>query len=409
MTARLWFATELFYPEATSTAYILTKLAESLAKWGPVGVLCAQPNYELKGQTAPRVEVVNDVEVFRVSHPKLDRAGILRRLVNLVVVTVQLFAKALLQFRRGDVVVVVTNPPALPFAILFAAKARGVSTVLLVHDVYPDAAVISGLVRADRSIVRIWRRANGWLLRHVDRVVVLGRDARELVCTSLRGRREKVRLIENWADSDLVFPVAIQENGLVRELGLEGRFILGYAGNIGRVHDVPTLLGAAERLRMDCPDVQMVFVGSGAKEADVRVASSRPGANVTFVGPLPRERQQEFLNACHVSILAMAPGMAGVGVPSRLYNALAAGRPLIVVADKDSEPARVVSEEGAGLQVDPGDITSLVAAIRKLKSDPIALAEAGRRARRAAVKRFSFSSVVDSYRALLGELGWPCR
>jgi glycosyltransferase involved in cell wall biosynthesis len=409
MTARLWFATELYYPEATSTAYILTKLAESLAKWGPVGVLCAQPNYELKGRTAPRVETVNGVKVFRVSHPKLDRAGILRRLVNLVVVTVQLFARALLQFRKGDVVVVVTNPPALPFAILFAAKVRGVVTVLLVHDVYPDAAVISGLVRADGFVVRLWRGANGWLLRHADRVVVLGRDARELVCTSLRGHVEKVQVIENWADSDSILPASIHENELVRELGLEGRFILGYAGNIGRVHDIRTLLDAAERLRIDCPDVQMVFVGSGAKEADVRVASSQPGSNVTFVGPLPRERQQVFLNACHVSILAMAPGMAGVGVPSRLYNALAAGRPLIVVADKESEPARVISEEGAGLQVDPGDVPSLVAAIRKLKSDPIALVEAGRQARRAAVKRFSLSNAVTSYRALLGGLGWPCR
>lgn len=403
----LWIATEIYYPEKTSTGFLLTKLAEGLAATGRVGVLCAQPSYERRGERAPAREVVGGVDVVRVPHPRFNRASIFGRLLNVAVVTLGIFVRAVREFRRGDVAIVVTNPPLLPFAIYAAARLRRVSVALLVHDVYPEAAVLAGVLRPKGAVARIWKLANNWLFRRMDRIVVLGRDTHGLFASRMHDGAARLRVIANWADADDVQPALPEENSLLKSLGLDGRFVLGYAGNMGRVHDIELLLAASRQLRQAAPDVHMLFVGSGAKDHEVKAAAAVPETNVTLVGPMDRDQQPIFLNACHVAIMALAPGMAGIGVPSRLYNVLAAGRPVVAAVDANSEPSLILQEEQVGVQVTPGDVPAFVQAVVNMRSDPSYLKAAGERARRAAITRFGFSQTLDAYRELLAEWDWP--
>jgi glycosyltransferase involved in cell wall biosynthesis len=176
---------------------------------------------------------------------------------------------------------------------------------------------------------------------------------------------------------------------------------------MGRVHDIELLVAASRRLRQTSPDVHLLFVGSGAKSGLVADAAAEAGSNISMVGPRQRSEQNDFLNACHVSVMALAPGMAGVGVPSRLYNVLAAGRPLIAAVDAESEPARVIREERVGIDTPPGDVEAFTRAVEAARADPHALREAGARARRAAVERFGFDRILAAYRELISELRAP--
>jgi colanic acid biosynthesis glycosyl transferase WcaI len=406
-SGRVWVATELYYPEKTSTGFLMTKLAEGLAASGSVGVLCAQPSYERRGEEAPAREHINGTEIFRVKHPRFDRARILGRVLNVAAVTPRMFIRALREFRRGDIAFVLTNPPLLPFAIYMAGKLRGVRVTLVVHDVYPEAAILAGVLKPGRPPARLWRTANNWLFRRMDRIVVLGRDTRRIFAQRLNDGEGRLRVIGNWADTDDVRPADISENTLLNSLGIRGRFVLGYAGNMGRVHDIELLLAAARRLRDVAPDVHFLFVGNGVKEPSVKAEAARPNSNVTLVGPMDRDQQQTFLNACHVAVMALAPGMSGIGVPSRLYNILAAGRPIIAAVDGDSEPSLVLQEEDVGIQVPPGNVDAFVGAVVKLRSDPTYLKQAGERARRAATERFGFPQTLAAYRGLLNEWNWP--
>ena len=410
MTVRqgtLWIATEIYYPEKTSTGYLLTRLAEGLASSGPVGVLCAQPSYEQRGLRAPPRENVNGVGIVRVRHPGFDRAKILGRLLNVIVVTLRMFVRALRELRRGDVSIVVTNPPLLPIAIYAAAALRRVPVVLLVHDVYPEAAILAGVLRENGILARIWAIANGWLFRRVDSIVVLGRDALNLVASRVPDGSARVHIIPNWADTDEVSPSAATDNPLLHALQLQDRFVLGYAGNMGRVHDIEMLIDAARHLQIEVPDAHVLFVGNGAKDSVIKSATKANVGNVTLVGPMDRSEQSVFLNACHVAIMAFTPGMAGVGVPSRLYNVLAAGRPLVAAVDAESEPALVIREEDVGVQVPPGDARAFADAVKRMRSDPSYLEAAGARARRAAIERFGFPKVLAAYTELLGGWNWP--
>ncbi|MCX6922862.1 MAG: glycosyltransferase family 4 protein, partial [Verrucomicrobia bacterium] len=230
-----------------------------------------------------------------------------------------------------------------------------------------------------------------------------GRDMKRLVERKLGDAAGKLMVIPNWADLDEVAPAERRDNALLRKLGLLDKFVIGYAGNIGRVQGVEALFDAACRLRQ-AADVHFLFVGSGQKVGWLKQAiEDAQLKNITLTGSRPRAEQSVFLNACDVGVVPLVPGMSGAGVPSRLYNLMAAGKPVIAVVDEDSEPALVVREEAIGWVVPAGQGDQVAAAILEAKSDTKRLAEMGRRARSAAEARYSREQIIKAYSDLLGD------
>ena len=119
---------------------------------------------------------------------------------------------------------------------------------------------------------------------------------------------------------------------------------------------------------------------------------------------MSRDRQNVFLNACDVTIASLVRGMRGAAVPSRVYNYLAAGKPLIGVCETNTELSRIVEEEDVGVSVEPGDAIGLAAAIRHLMGSRALRERMSRNARAAAVKKYSADVILPLYRnALLGD------
>jgi glycosyltransferase involved in cell wall biosynthesis len=403
----LWILSELYHPEETSTGWIMTRIAEGLAGRFDVKVLCGQPTYSARGTRAPAVEVRGGVEIRRCAGSTLDKNRLALRALNLVSLSASIFYQAIRRVRRRDLVLVVTNPPALPFLAAAACWARGASCVLLVHDVYPEALVAAGLIRrggwGERLLSSLTRR----LYRRMARVISLGRDMSALVAAKAPEAAGRIVAITNWADDELVRPRPRGENPLIEELGLTAPFVLQWAGNMGRTHALAEVVEAAER----CRDrgIHFLFVGEGAKKPwlEAEVARRRL-TNITTVPNQPRTASERFLNACDVALLTVIPGMAGVSVPSRMYNILASGRPMIAMVDPSTEVARVIAEEGVGWVVPVGDVDRLVAVIEEARSDPSALAAMGANARRAAETTYSFASVIARYARLVDEC-WDAR
>ena len=396
----VWFVSELYYPEATSTGYYVTGIAEGLAATATVKVLCSQPTYASRGLRVPAHEIRKGVEIFRGAGTTFDKNTMLLRLVNLMTITFSLFALALRSFRPGDIVIVTTNPPSLPFVIRFACAMRGAHCVLLVHDVYPDVLVATGMLRQRAVATRLLNGLQRLLVRSMARVVVIGRDMERLMRRRATGDAV-IELIPNWADLEDIAPSDRQENALLSTLGIAERFVVQYSGNIGRTHGIDTLLSAADRLRDD--RVQFLFIGDGARRRVIEqaIASGKTG-NVTLLAPQPRQTLSTSLNACDVAVVSLAPGMSGVSVPSRMYNILAAGKPIVAVADDESELARVVREEQVGWVVPPGDVEALVSVVRLARTAD--LRPIRERARAAVERSYSYRGVVERYRDLLDDI-----
>ncbi len=394
---RLWVVCEVYYPEKISTGYYLTSIAEGLADDFDVKVLCGQPNYAARGTIAPKHELRNGTEIFRAGSTTLDKNVIPYRVVNMITLGASMFLKALTHFRRGDRILVVTAPPSLPYTIAPAALLRGASYVPLLHDCYPEILLATRKAGPRSPIVKLINIFNRWLFKHASKLIVVGRDMKEMMLRKTAGLDIPIDVIPNWADLEIILPTPRAENPLLKELGIENKFVLMYAGNIGHPTDVETIVNAAEKF-LDEPTFHFVFIGSGAKrkwlEDQVR---DRGLTNVTLLDVRPREDQIVFLNACDVGIIGLVQGMWGTAMPSRTYNMLAAGKPIIALTESGSELARVIDEEQVGWHVEPGAVDDLVHVIRTASSSD-KLAEMSERAYAAARAKYSLDTAIEAYR-----------
>jgi glycosyltransferase involved in cell wall biosynthesis len=224
---------------------------------------------------------------------------------------------------------------------------------------------------------------------------------RELVIQKLQGVEKNVTIIPNWADLTKIHPHETRQNQLLRELGLADRFIIQYAGNMARVNDVESIVQAAVHLA-NRDDIHFLFIGAGAKRAWLEQAVNAARLpNVTIHPPLPRSDQETFLNACHVGVIALNAGMKGVSVPSRSYNIMAAGKPILAIVEPGTETDDVIKEEGIGWTVPPGHPELLAKTILTIQSQPEQVTEKGRKARQVAERLYSLDTAIEKYRQVI--------
>ena len=394
---RLWVVSELYYPEMTSTGYYLTCVAEGLAKDFEVKVLCGQPNYSARGVSAPAREIYNEVEIFRCPGTRLDKNVIPFRLINMLTLSASIFFKALFNFKTGDRILVVTTPPSLPFITALAALFRGAAYTLLIHDNYPEILIAVEKAKADSLLVKTLGFFNRWLYKYASKIIVVGRDMKELVEEKTSGLDIPIATIPNWAELETVEPKPRAENKLLQELNLSAKFVFLYAGNMGYPNDLESILWCAEKLQDD-ERFHFVFLGAGVKRKWLeREVYERGFRNVTILDPRPRSEQNIFLNACDVGIVSLVKKMWGVSMPSRTYNILAVGKPILALTEADSELARVVAEENVGWNVAPNEPEKLLETIYRIYAEREKLAEMGKRARKSAVEKYSVEKAVSGY------------
>ncbi|QYO67346.1 glycosyltransferase family 4 protein [Leptolyngbya sp. 7M] len=400
---RLWVVSELYYPEDTSTGYYLTRIAEGLAGDLDVKVLCGQPTYSKRGMRFSKRELHKNVEIFRVFGTTFDKNVIPLRVVNMLTLGASVFFAALRRFRRGDKVLVVTTPPTMPFVVAIASLIKGAGYTLLIHDSYPEILVAARKTRPESLFFKTASVANRWLYKHCAKIIVVGRDMEEMTRHKTHGLDIPIVYIPNWAELETVSPAPREENTLIKELGIQEKVIFLYAGNMGYPNDMESLIECAKRLQDEGQQKpHFVFLGSGVKRKWLeREVAANGLENVTILDPRPRSEQQEFLNACDIAIVSLVSNMKGVSMPSRTYNILAAGKPILAITEPGSEIDLVVKENAVGWSVFPQKPEELYVTIQQIVSEHDKYAEMGLRARQAAESEYSLDTAIERYRSAI--------
>ncbi len=394
----LWIVSELYYPEMTSTGYYLTSIAEGLTDEFKVKVLCGQPNYSKRGTRAVSHEIHNKVEIFRAFGTTLDKNVIIFRLLNMLTLSLSIFFKALFKFQKGDKILVVTTPPSMPFIVALASLFRGGSYILLIHDNYPEILVAVNKTKENSMLVQTIEFFNRWLYKYASKIIVCGRDMKKLVERKIEGLDIPVSYIANWAELEQVSPQPRENNKLLKELSLEDKFIFLYAGNMGHPNDLESLVFCAEKLLAD-EKFHFIFLGAGVKRKWLeREVSEKKLSNITLLDSKPRSEQNIFLNACDVAIVSLVKKMRGVSMPSRTYNILAVGKPILGLVEPDSEVSYVVEEEKVGWIVPPNEPEKLLEVIRQIYKERDKIPEMQKRARNSAVAKYSLETAVENYK-----------
>ncbi len=394
----LWVVTELYYPEETSTGYYLTRIAEGLTEDYEVKVLCGQPNYSARGVRAPKREIHKQVEIFRSFGTTFDKNIIFFRLINMLTLSLSIFWNALFQFKKGNRVLVVTTPPSLPFITAFASLLRGTSYILLIHDNYPEILIAAEKTSAESGFVKTLNFFNRWLYKYASKIIVVGRDMEKLIERKTEGLDIPIKTIPNWAEMETVEPADRATNALLQELNLQDQFIFLYAGNMGYPNDLESVIRCAGQLKKELP-IHFIFLGNGVKRNWLeREVKKKSLTNVTILSPRPRSEQTVFLNACDVALVSLVKKMWGVSMPSRTYNILAAGKPILALTENLSELAQVVAEDDVGWIVPPNAPQELLKTIRQIYLNKNKLPEMGHRARHSAEKKYSLKTALEKYK-----------
>ncbi len=378
MTVR--FVNRVFPPATGATGLHLADLADGLAARGwSVEVVTGPAPGAPAQETRP-----SGVAVRRLSGAPLGHASLLRRAAGYAALWPRLVREAA-RAPHPDGIVLLTDPPLLAAAGAWLRRRTGAAVVLWTQDLYPDVAVALGVLpRAAAAPLRaVARRA----LRAADAVVVVGRCMAGRVAGS-GVRPDRLHVIPNRAlAAARPSPRDAAEGDVARSAfraahGLEGRFVVMYSGNLGRAHPLSGVLDAAARLAPMRPDVLVVFVGDGPQRAWVEAEVTRRHLpNVRVLPPQPTGALAGSLGAADLHLVTLDGALAGLVVPSKVYGALAVGRPVLVVAPRESEAVRVVDEAGAGTVLPPdASGEAVAAAILHWADDPVAAATAGRRA-----------------------------
>jgi colanic acid biosynthesis glycosyl transferase WcaI len=404
-TRRLTIVSQFFDPDPSATAYFVSDIAYGLVKLGwDVRVITAQPSYTPGLPPSPSHEVKEGVAIRRLALRGYTRTRLAQRLAAQLAFTWAV-ARELALDAPPDVVMAVTCPPFLTW-LAPAVRARGIKFVALIHDVYPE--VVSVLGKAPGALAAAWAGVERLALGRSDIVIALGECQKQVLQAKLATGRVPVIAIPHWAKESVAGaePVPRAGHPLLTALGIEGKFVIQYSGNLGLFHGLEILPEVIAGLS---PEVFHVLVVGGGQMRDwlSREVEARGLRHVTFLPHQPEADLAVTLTACDVALVCLDPRAVGLCVPSKIYGSLAVGRAVCVVAPSHAEPARTVIEHDCG-RVAEYDAPKVVSVLNAMANDRAGTAAMGVRGRAGYAKSYRRDLALARYAsALEGALSHP--
>lgn len=398
---KTWIVSEYYYPTVTSTGYYITEIAEHLAtKTENIHVICTNSNYNANtNQATEKEEIKNNVHIHRVFTGNINKDIFILRGIRLLWSSLRLFIKLFSNVSKGDKLIVVTNPAFLFLLFPIIKKFKKIEYTILVHDIFPENLVAIGKLRKASLLYKLLSKLFNYAYSQAETCVAIGRDMIEVLKLKTK-HKSKIILIPNWADVTDVYPIAKEKTKMINSLDLTGKFVFQFAGNLGHAQGLDNILEAIKLI--DNKDLHFLFIGAGAKAETIKnFIENNSHNNVTLIGFQNRDEQNDFLNACDVSIVTLSEGMFGLGVPSKSYNIMAAGKPIIIVADKNSEVSLCVKEFNIGWVVEPNNPKALKDTFLKAYKDADSFEAIKIRSRQIAETHFAKDIILNKYLELL--------
>lgn len=397
---RVIFVNRYFHPDQSATSRMVSALAFGLAKHGTdVEAIASRTRHDDPESLLPGAEAYAGVKIARLATTRFGRHTLPGRALDYLSFHVMAFFWLLSHVRRGDMVVVCTDPPLISLACGLPVRLRGGHTVNWIMDLFPETAVELGLFRKMPFLGRL-----AAILRN--RSIARSRLSicpTEKMADFLRARglpAERIKVLHHWSDAAEIHPVAKDKNPLRIAWGYGEKFVVGYSGNFGRAHEFATLIDAATLLS-DRTDIAFLMIGGGYKLASVEAAvRERNLTNVTFKPLQPADRIAESLGVPDLHVVSLLPHLEHCIIPSKFYGILAAGRPTLFIGDPKGSVAAVIDARRCGVTVEIGRAEQLAETISALAAAPQRVAVMGAAARAVLEADYAYERALLSWRSL---------
>ena len=388
---RILFLSHYFPPEVNAPA---SRTYEHCKQWVQDGhqvtvVTCA-PNhprgtvYEGYLNKLFQREEKDGIQVVRIWTYVTANEGFLKRTLNYL--SYMVAAVIVAPYLSNFDVVLSTSPQFFNgLAGYLVSRIKRLPWILEIRDLWPESIVAVGAI-TNRPIIRLLEGLELFAYRKADHLVVVT-DAFKAHMLARGISPKKVTVIKNGADFSLYKKPPHGHTNLVRELGLEGKFVASYFGTHGMAHHLETVLEAAYELR-EWKDIVFLLVGDGAERSRlVTMRDEKKLSNVLMLDQQPKENMPELWSLSNVSlVLLKKSALFKTVLPSKIFESMAMERPVILGVEGES--AELVLSAGGGICIEPESSKDLAIQVLKLYRDPTLRQKLGSSGRRYVLEHF---------------------
>ena len=245
---------------------------------------------------------------------------------------------------------------------------------------------------------------------NAERVLTLGDRMADRIGDQMEVSRTPAKIISvvpPWADTEKIKPLPKEENDFARTHGLLNKTVVMYSGNMGHGHDIETILHAARRLRLR-EELHFMFIGAGPKWSLVEDAiRSEDFPNVTLLGWQAEEVLPYSLAAADVAVVSIEKGVEGISIPSKAFSFLAAGVPILLLSQRNSELAALIEQNQCGWIAEPGSVEGFLDVLDAVLECPLETAAFQRNSRQTGTRLGSRKNSEAIIELLCGDAAPP--
>ncbi len=391
--------TQYYPPEVGAPQTRLALLVKQLVERGhQVTVLTAMPNYP-QGKIHPgyggflKFESTGGVRIIRSFIYPSQKASFIFRMANYFSFVLSSALAGSFFLRKSDFLMVESPPLFLGLSAWWLTRLKRARLIFNVADPWPDKLVDMGVLKQASKLYQVssslatWFYRQSWLVSYQERGIS-GH-------IKPRAPAASIYFLSNGADTTQFSP-ANYDAGRRAELAGGAQFLAVFAGMYNLQQGLNYVLDVAELLK-DNLDIRFALVGDGPlKQVLVADAVQRNLTNVTFLSALPSKEISQILATADLSLAPIKLALPSV-VPVKMYEGLASGRPVVLMAALEGEAAKIIRENNCGIAVEPGDVEGMAAAIRRLCQDADLSREMGENGRRTAIEKFDRTVIADRF------------
>lgn len=374
---KVLFLRSYFLPERVAGSYLIENCYSAFAKAG-FDMLVYTP-YPTRGITQKERELYRTQlkrEFLYNDHMKVVRFPLIREGKNPVLRAFRYFLACIEHFYYGckvkdaDVLFVASTPPIQGAMAALVKKVTGIPVVYNLQDIFPDSLVGTGLARKGGVLWKIGRWIEDFTYRNVDKIIVISEDfKRNIMAKGVP--EEKIEVIYNWVDEKAVIPIEKAKNPLFDELGISrDLFHVVYAGNLGYAQNVQILLDCAEILKGEENMDFLIFGSGGLKRKYEELVKNKQLDNVRFFPLQSMEKVSQVYSMADIALVSCKKGLGGSAMPSKTWNILSAGTPVICSFDKGGDLQHIIEDNLLGLFSDADDVNTLSNNIMEFYRNP---------------------------------------
>jgi glycosyltransferase involved in cell wall biosynthesis len=392
------FLSRDYYPDNSAVSRLITELTEYLSKDIKVNVFAGYPFYYCGQKT--RKNTIKNLNIKRIWCPNLSKDNLFFRAFTEFFFTSNIFLKVL--FAKKKMNIVNSLPFGLQLVALLLKIIRNQNYILINYETFPELAFHSGIINKKSLKYKALDYLNKKVIDNSEYTIAIGRCMQKKLENKTKFP-EKIKFIPNWADTKKIRPIPKKQNKFLFKNEISDKFIVSFSGNLGRYIEVDSVLNTAKALQKN-KDILFLFIGNGRKRKKIEEFKIKNNLNnIQIFDYLPYEQKCFSLSSGDIALILMNKGTKGVVVPSKTYELMSAGKPLIAVTEPGTEIEKIIKEAKNGYVINPGDSDSLKKSILNLYRDQNRAKLMGEISRKFVIGNFKKNLITQKYLSLIQE------